>query len=142
MVFEMGTGRINHIGIATNSISDALHLWEALGFSGTKDEVVPEQGVKIRYLTGSQNTRIELLEPTSEDTPVGRFIDKRGAGVQQIAVEVHDLDEKLAELKELGIKAINDKTSMGAEGHRIAFLHPSSCGGVLVELVEIRQQES
>ena len=97
---------------------------------------------RIRYLTGSQNTRIELLEPTSEDTPVGRFIDKRGAGVQQIAVEVHDLDEKLAELKELGIKAINDKTSMGAEGHRIAFLHPSSCGGVLVELVEIRQQES
>ncbi len=142
MVFEMGSGRINHIGIATKSLDRAEPLWAALGFTGTKDEVVAEQGVRIRHMSGSQNTRIELLEPISEDSPIGRFIAKRGEGIQQIAVDVLDIEAKIEELKAMGIRMINDSPSVGAGGSRIAFLHPSSCGGVLVELVEIGQQES
>ena len=142
MVFEMGSGRINHIGIATKSLDEAETLWSALGFTGTKDEEVAEQGVRIRHMSGSQETRIELLEPISDDSPIGRFIEKRGEGIQQIAVDVLDMEAKIEELMSMGIRMINKTPLIGSGGSRIAFIHPSSCGGVLVELVEIDKQES
>lgn len=142
MVFEMSTGRINHIGIATRSLDEAETLWSALGFTGTRDEEVAEQGVRIRHMSGSQKTRIELLEPISDDSPIGRFIEKRGEGIQQIAVDVSNLEAKIEELMSMGIRMINKTPLIGSGGSRIAFIHPSSCGGVLVELVEIDKQES
>ena len=138
----MSTGRINHIGIATKSLDEAEPLWSALGFTGTKDEEVAEQGVRIRHMSGSQETRIELLEPISDDSPIGRFIEKRGEGIQQIAVDVLDMEAKIEELMSMGIRMINKTPLIGSGGSRIAFIHPSSCGGVLVELVEIDKQES
>jgi len=142
VVFDMSTGRINHIGIATKSLDEAETLWSALGFTGTKDEEVAEQGVRIRHMSGSQETRIELLEPISDDSPIGRFIEKRGEGIQQIAVDVLDMEAKIEELMSMGIRMINKTPLIGSGGSRIAFIHPSSCGGVLVELVEIDKQES
>ncbi len=128
--------RIDHIGIATDSIADATIFWETLGFNVTKDDVVKEQGVKVRYLNCDSDTRIELLEPLSEESPVGRFIGSRGAGVQQVAISVNDLDETISYLVNKGIRMVNSDPVVGSGGHRIAFVHPSSSGGVLVELVE------
>jgi methylmalonyl-CoA epimerase len=133
-VFEMT--RIDHIGIATDSIADATTFWEMLGFNVMKDEVVEDQGVKIRYLNCDSETRIELLEPLSEESPVGRFITNRGAGVQQVAISVEDLEEAISSLIDNGIRMINNEPVIGSGGHKIAFVHPSSSGGVLVELVE------
>ena len=128
--------RIDHIGIATDSIADATIFWETLGFNVTKDDVVKEQGVKVRYLNCDSDTRIELLEPLSEESPVGRFIGSRGVGVQQVAISVNDLDETISYLVNKGIRMVNSDPVVGSGGHRIAFVHPSSSGGVLVELVE------
>lgn len=128
--------KIDHIGIATDSIADATIFWETLGFNVTKDDVVKEQGVKVRYLNCDSDTRIELLEPLSEESPVGRFIGSRGVGVQQVAISVNDLDETISYLVNKGIRMVNSDPVVGSGGHRIAFVHPSSSGGVLVELVE------
>tara|TARA_B100001996_G_C18622037_1_gene578116 strand:- start:774 stop:1181 length:408 start_codon:yes stop_codon:yes gene_type:complete len=133
-VFEMT--RIDHIGIATDSIADATIFWEMLGFNVTMDDTVEDQGVKIRYLNCDSDTRIELLEPLSEESPVGRFISNRGAGVQQVAISVGDLDEAISTLVNNGVRMVNREPVVGSGGHRIAFVHPSSSGGVLVELVE------
>ena len=103
----MADGSVNHIGIATTSLDQAEQIWNALGFVASGDAVSQDQGVKIRYLEGAERTRIELLEPLGEDTPVGRFINQRGPGVQQIALNVSDLQGKINEL----LKDINDLLS-------------------------------
>ena len=132
--------RLDHIGIAVDSLDEGELFWRLLGLipSG-EDEVNPEQGVNIRFLesaTDSEPPRLELLEPTGSETPVGRFIDRRGVGVQQLAFEVEDLSGLLVELKQAGIQLIGDVPAAGAAGTRIAFVHPKSTGGVLVELLE------
>ncbi len=127
---------VNHVGIATKSLDESQIIWDALGFSYSHDEVVEEQGVKVRYMQGDSSTTIELLEPISDETPVGRFISKRGPGIQQIAINVNDIESKIAHLKSIGITMINQEPITGTNGHRIAFIHPSSCQGVLIELVE------
>jgi|TARA_B100002051_G_C16665893_1_gene601703 methylmalonyl-CoA epimerase len=132
----MKSGSINHIGIATLSLDEAEQIWSTLGFTPTNDQIVEDQGVKIRYMKGSGNTNIELLEPISDDSPIGKFIKNRGVGIQQIAINVGDINSKIVELKNHGFKMINDKAITGSEGKMVAFIHPSSCGGVLVELVE------
>ena len=134
MVFEMT--RIDHIGIATKSIEEATGFWKILGFNVSRDDVVEDQGVKIRYLNCDNDTRIELLEPLSQESPVGRFISSRGVGVQQIAISVEDIDVAISELINNGVRMVNEEPVQGGGGHRIAFIHPSSTGGVLVELVE------
>ena len=96
-----------------------------------------EQGVRIKMLeTPGSPTRIELLEPLGPDTPVGRFISRRGAGSQQLAIRVDDIEETMALLVESGERMVDECPKNGTEGSRIAFVHPSSTGGVLVELVE------
>ena len=137
----MGRGSVNHIGIATDSLDNAAKVWEALGFAQGDDEVVEDQGVKIRYMRGDGETNIELLEPLSDDSPVGKFLSARGPGVQQIAVNVPDIVSKISQLKGMGIRMINDDPILGSNGHKIAFIHPSSCGGDLIELVEYGQSE-
>lgn len=128
--------RIDHIGIATQSIEESSEFWVMLGFEISGDDTVESQGVKIRYMEGDNDCRIELLEPLGDQTPVGKFIRKRGAGVQQVAVSVKDIDDTISSLLSNGVKMINQEPVEGSGGHRIAFIHPSSTGGVLVELVE------
>ena len=132
----MNNGSVNHIGIATHSLDESESIWQTLGFSPIKDEIMTEQGVKIRYLKGEGETKIELLEPLSDNSPIGKFLTKQGPGIQQIAINISDLDSKISELKSLGVQMINNEPIKGSSGKRIAFIHPSSCGGVLIELVE------
>ena len=132
----MTDGSVNHIGIATNSLDNSEELWSILGFSHSIDQINKEQGVKIRYMEGGGRTRIELLEPLGDESPVGRFIERHGPGVQQIAVNVEDIESTITELTEMGVRMVSENPVMGSEGHRIAFVHPSSAGGVLIELVE------
>ena len=131
------TAGIDHIGIATNSLDAHSEFWSSLGFIQGKDEVNEDQGVKIRFFqTDSGGPKIELLEPLTPDSPIGKFLDKRGEGVQQIAVNTTDIVSTIHQLKSMGIRMINDVPVNGAKGTKIAFVHPSSTGGVLVELVE------
>ena len=134
---KMSKTSIDHVGIATNSIEDATVFWEALGLVTKQDHVNQEQGVLIRMMKGDTNSpNVELLEPLGPDTPVGKFISKRGEGIQQLAFTVIDIEDTISRLIELGCKMINEKPTKGIEGSLIAFVHPSSTGGVLVELVQ------
>ena len=134
----MKDGTIDHIGIATSSLDESQQLWAILGFTQGDDQINSEQGVKIRFMHGNTSTRIELLEPLGDDTPVGKFMSN-GPGVQQIAVRVADIEETISSLLIAGVKMVSEVPTLGADGHRIAFVHPSSAGGVLIELVESKK---
>ena len=131
---------IDHIGIAVSSLDERTPFWTALGLLRGEDESLPEDGVIARFLSTSGNSsepaRIELLEATGKDTPIGRFIDRRGEGVQQIAFRVEDIHSVIDRLLGHGVRMIDEKPRNGAHGSKIAFVHPSSTGGVLVELVQ------
>ena len=136
--------KIDHLGIAVRSISDSLSFYrEALGFELSGTEEVNDQGLRVALLPVGES-RIELLEPFAEDTPVGRFIARRGEGLHHICYEVDDLASKLADLRSRGVRLLEGYPRRGAEGKLVAFLHPSSTHGVLVELVEKteRQEEA
>ena len=128
--------KIDHLGIAVRSISDSLAFYrEALGLELAGTETVEDQGVKVALLPVGES-RIELLEPFSEETPVGRFIARRGEGLHHICYEVDDLASKIDELRSRGVRLLDGYPRRGAEGKLVAFLHPASAHGVLVELVE------
>jgi methylmalonyl-CoA/ethylmalonyl-CoA epimerase len=128
--------KINHLGIATNGIDEALKFWEnALGLENVHTETVEDQKVRVAMLPIGE-TRIELLEPMSEDSPISKFLQKRGGGIHHIAVEVDNIEESLAKLKQEGMRLIDEKPRIGAEGCLVAFVHPSSTNGVLLELVQ------
>jgi methylmalonyl-CoA/ethylmalonyl-CoA epimerase len=128
--------KIDHLGIAVSSISDSLTFYrEVLGLELAGTETVDDQGVRVALLPVGE-ARIELLEPVSGETPVGRFITKRGEGLHHICYEVDDLSSKLDELRSRGVRLLDGYPRRGAEGKLVAFLHPASSHGVLVELVE------
>jgi len=128
--------KIDHLGIAVSSISDSLTFYrEVLGLELAGTETVDDQGVRVALLPVGE-ARIELLEPVSGETPVGRFITKRGEGLHHICYEVDDLSSKLDELRSRGVRLLDGYPRRGAEGKLVAFLHPASAHGVLVELVE------
>ena len=128
--------KIDHIGIATNGIDEALKFWtEALGLENVHTETVDDQKVRIAMLPLGES-RIELLEPTSEDSPISKFLEKRGGGIHHIAVEVDDIETSLNQLKDRGATLIDESPRIGAEGCLVAFVHPSASGGVLLELVQ------
>jgi|TARA_Y100000758_G_scaffold232181_1_gene168938 methylmalonyl-CoA/ethylmalonyl-CoA epimerase len=128
---------VDHIGIASESIESASGFWELLGFKQSAEHVNDEQGVRIKILEGSvPSAKIELLEPLGSNTPIGRFISKRGEGIQQLAIRVNDIESTIAQLITSGVRMIDEQPVRGASGSIIAFVHPSSTGGVLVELVE------
>jgi methylmalonyl-CoA epimerase len=128
--------KIDHIGIATSKIDDALALWrDALGLQVDFTEEVTEQGVRVAMLPIGE-THIELLEPLSEDSPVGKFLQKGGPGIHHVAIKVSDIRASLAELKEKGTRLIDEIPRRGAGGCLVAFVHPSSANGVLLELVQ------
>ena len=133
----MGKPNIDHVGIATHSIDEASAFWEALGLVAKQDHTNHEQGVRIRMFEGDEETpKVELLEPLGQETPVGKFIERRGVGIQQIAFTVDNIEDTINELTQSGFMMINDVPTEGIEGTLIAFVHPSSTGGVLVELVQ------
>ena len=134
--------RIEHIGIATHGIEDALAFWrDALGLSVVHTEEVAEQGVRVAMLPLGE-PRVELLEPTHDGSPVAKFLAKRGPGVHHVAVRVDDIRAALARLKEQGARLIDETPRVGAGGCLVAFVHPASAGGVLLELVQHGAEEA
>jgi len=128
--------KVDHIGIAVNSIDEAKKLYtDILGILHMGSEIVAEQKVVTAFLPVG-DSEIELLESTSPDGPVAKFIEARGQGIQHIALRVDNIEQALEELKAKGIRLIDEKPRKGAGGAKIAFLHPRSTFGVLVELSE------
>jgi methylmalonyl-CoA/ethylmalonyl-CoA epimerase len=127
---------IQHIGVAVESIEEALAFWrDALGLELKEIEVVEDQGVRVAMLPIGES-RIELLEATARETPVGKFLAKRGPGIHHLCVEVGDINAKISELKARGARLIDERPRIGAGGALVAFIHPSSTGGVLIELTQ------
>lgn len=128
--------KIDHIGIATNGIEEAAAAYrDALGIQVTETEEVSGQQVRVAMLPIGES-RIELLEATSADSPISKFLAKRGPGIHHIALRVEDIRARLADLKSKGARLIDEEPRTGAGGCLVAFIHPSSTGGVLIELVE------
>lgn len=131
--------KINHVGIAVNDIETALKFWQdALGIELHHVENVPSQKVNVAFLPVG-DSEIELLNPTAEDTGVAKFLAERGGGMHHLCVEVDDIEGKLAELKAKGVRLI-DETPKELPGRKMAFIHPKSTGGVLVELYQVLPQ--
>ena len=127
---------LDHVGIAVPSIDEALPAFEsASGGRGSGRERVESQGVELCFV-GSGDGKLELLQPLAPDTPVGRFLAKRGPGLHHVAYRVADIESTLRALEARGIELIDRAPRPGAHGHRVAFLHPRSTAGVLIELVE------
>jgi methylmalonyl-CoA/ethylmalonyl-CoA epimerase len=127
---------VDHVGIAVPSLDEALPIWEVLtGAKGSGREVVDSQGVEVVFV-GSGPGRVELLSPTRPDSAVARFLERRGPGMHHVCYRVPDIRAALAEHQAQGFQLIDQEPRAGAHGHRVAFLHPRSAHGVLVELVE------
>ena len=127
--------KIDHIGIAVVSIDEALGVYRALGLEEGHREQVPSQKVVTAFLPAG-DSRIELLEPTSEDSPVAKFVRKRGPGIHHICFGVRDIEAAITELLSRGFRLINARPAPGADGKKVVFLHPDSGHGVLIELSE------
>jgi len=129
--------KINHIGIAVQSLDSAIPFYrDNLGMAFAGIEEVPEQKVRVAMLKVGES-KIELLEPTSLDSPVAKFIEKNGVGIHHIAYEVNDIEAAIAKLLSDGARMVDDKPRNGAHGTRIAFIHPKSSLGVLTELCQV-----
>ncbi|MBU1180602.1 MAG: methylmalonyl-CoA epimerase [Pseudomonadota bacterium] len=128
--------KIDHLGIAVNSIETGKGFWtDVLGLKFEGSETVAEQKVTTAFFPVGES-EVELLESTAPDGPVAKYIEKKGEGIQHIAFRVENIEEALAELKEKGVRLIDEKPRIGAGGARIAFLHPKSTNGILIELCE------
>ena len=133
---QMKILKIDHLGIAVSSIEEKKNFWiDALGMTLEGTETIEEQKVTTAFLPVGES-EIELLESTSKEGPVAKYIEKKGEGIQHIAFRVENIEEALLELKEKGIKLIDQTPRIGAGGAKIAFLHPKATSGVLVELCE------
>jgi len=132
----MKVTKLDHIGIAVKNMDEALAFYrDTLGISSAGEEVIEEQKVKVAFLPLG-DTELELLESTSPDGPVAKFIEKRGEGIQHIALRVENIEEALKELKEKDFRLIDQQPRYGAGNAKIAFLHPKATGGILLELSE------
>lgn len=128
--------KLDHIGIAVNNIEEALKLYsEVLGLELAGTEIVEEQKVKVAFLPVG-DTEVELLESTSPDGPIAKFIEAKGQGIQHMAFKVDNIEEAIEEMKAKGMRMIDEKPRYGAGGAKIAFMHPKSSNGVLIELSE------
>ena len=140
---DLGPIFIDHIGIATNNLDEGSTFWKLIGLNQAEhDELNEEQGVNIRFFSTSKPDsqqdppRIEILEPTGSKTPIGKFLEKRGPGVQQVCLRVEQIERVIEYLILNEIIMIDKVPKIGAGGSKIAFVHPKSTGGVLVELTE------
>lgn len=126
---------IDHLGIAVNSLAAAKSIYEKLGLSVSPEETVAEEEVRlVMVLVGE--SRLELLEATSENSPIAKFIARRGAGLHHVCLKVPDLAAAVERLKKDGVRLVSEEIKVGAGGHNYVFVHPSSTGGVLLELVQ------
>jgi methylmalonyl-CoA/ethylmalonyl-CoA epimerase len=129
--------RIDHIAVLVNDLESPLNFWqEALGLELTHIQDVPAELAQIAFLpTGG--SEIELVRPTTQDSGLGRYLEKRGPGMHHICLEVDDIDGMLAQLQEKGVQLINQEPKVNADGRKYAFIHPKSANGVMVELYEL-----
>jgi methylmalonyl-CoA epimerase len=129
------------LGIAVASIEKALHVYrDALGLHVAHETVVEAEKVRVAMLPAGE-PRIELLEPTAPDSPIGRFLEKKGEGLHHVAIAVDGLDAAIVRLQAAGVRLISNEARIGAEGYRYVFVHPKSAGGVLLELIETVSSE-
>jgi len=133
--------RLDHLGVAVNSIAAARSFYESLGMAVAHEETVEHEKVKTAMLPVGES-RIELLEPTEEDSVIGKFLAKRGEGLHHIAVHVDGIDAMFTRLKAQGVRLASDAVRVGAGGHRYFFVHPTSTGGVLLEIVSPQRANS
>jgi len=126
---------IDHLGIAVKSLAAAKNIYETLGLSVSPEETVEAEQVRLVMVPVGES-RLELLEPTSENSPIAKFIAKRGEGLHHVSLRVPDLGAAVERLKKDGVRLVSNDIKVGAGGHRYIFIHPSSAGGVLLELVE------
>lgn len=130
--------QIDHLGIAVKSLTAAKAIYEKLGLSVSPEETVAHEQVRVVMVPVGES-RLELLEATSEDSVIAKFIAKRGEGLHHVCLRVLDLPAAVARLKKDGVRLVSEEIKIGAGGHRYIFVHPSSTGGVLLELVESRE---
>lgn len=126
---------IDHLGIAVKSLTAAKSIYEKLGLSVSPEETVEAEQVRVVMVPVGES-RLELLEPTSENSVIAKFIAKRGEGLHHVSLRVPDLSAAVERLKKDGVRLVSEEIKVGAGGHRYVFVHPSSTGGVLLELVE------
>ena len=127
--------QIDHLGIAVKSLNAAKAIYETLGLNISPEETVEHEQVRVVMVPVGE-TRLELLEATSEDSVIARFIAKRGEGLHHVCLKVSDLPASVERLKRDGVRLVSEEIKTGAGGHRYVFIHPASTGGVLLELVE------
>ncbi|MCX5794813.1 MAG: methylmalonyl-CoA epimerase [Elusimicrobia bacterium] len=128
--------RLDHIAIAVRDLEESSRFYgEVLGLTRAGEETVAEQKVKVGFFT-TASARIELLQPTSDDSPVSRFLETRGPGLHHVCLEVSDLDAEMERLRRAGVAFTAERPRPGSSGSRIAFIHPKSADGVLIELCE------
>lgn len=127
--------KISHIGIAVRHIEEAAEFYRKLGLEIESVEIVESQKVKVAFISIGE-VRLELLEPTSEDSPVAKFLESKGEGIHHLALQEDDLNSKLTELEQNGVRLIDKLPRAGAHGANIAFLHPKSTHGILLELCQ------
>ena len=130
---------IDHLGIAVKSLAQARKFYEGLGLEVHGEESVEGEKVRVAMLPVG-DSRIELLEPTADDSPIAKFLAKRGEGLHHVALHVDDLSGAVEQLKKQGARLISDEIKVGAGGHLYVFVHPASTGGVLLELVQEEPQ--
>ncbi|MBT9329429.1 methylmalonyl-CoA epimerase [Acidipila sp. 4G-K13] len=126
---------LDHLGIAVTSIAAARELYEALGLTVAHEEIIEHEQVRVAMISAG-GSRLELLEPLVPESPVGRFLAHRGPGLHHIALQVHDIAAALSALKARGVRLISEEVQTGAGGHLYFFVHPSSAGGVLLEICQ------
>jgi methylmalonyl-CoA epimerase len=129
---------IDHLGIAVKSLSAAKSIYEKLGMSLSPEETVEAEQVRL-VMVPVGDSRLELLEPTSENSTIAKFIAKRGEGLHHVCLRVPHLASVVEKLKRGGVRLVSEEIKVGAGGHRYVFVHPASTGGVLLELVESSQ---
>ena len=126
---------LDHLGIAVKSLAAAKGIYEKLGLPISVEEVVPGEKVRV-IMVPVGDTRLELLEPTSDDSVIAKFISTRGEGLHHISLRVPELESAVQKLKSEGVRLVTEQIKVGAGGHRYVFIHPSSASGLLIELVE------
>jgi methylmalonyl-CoA epimerase len=132
--------QIDHLGIAVKSLAAARAIYEKLGLSVSPEETVEQEQVRLVMVPVGES-RLELLEATSEDSTIAKFIAKRGEGLHHVCLRVPDLPAAVSRLKKDGVRLVSEEIKIGAGGHRYVFVHPSSAGGVLLELVESQESQ-
>lgn len=126
---------IDHLGVAVKSLAAAKRIYEKLGLRVSPEEIVEQEKVRLVMVPVGES-RLELLEPTSEDSTIAKFIAKRGEGLHHVCMRVPDLAAAVITLKKEGVRLVSEEIKTGAGGHRYVFVHPASAGGVLLELIE------